>query len=68
MPMAIIMRMAPRARPSSNSPLLVSRAIAVVIVLETGKGDFETGFALGIVLLFIAFIVNWALILLRRKS
>ena len=38
------------------------------IALESGKGDFALGIALGLVLLFLAFIVNWGLILLKRRA
>ncbi|MBU1170899.1 MAG: ABC transporter permease [Proteobacteria bacterium] len=44
-----------------------TRTITTAIALETGKGMFETGIALGMVLLFIAFAVNVSLSFLRRK-
>lgn len=45
-----------------------TRTITTAIALETGKGMFETGIALGIVLLFIAFSVNLCLFVFRRKD
>jgi tungstate transport system permease protein len=45
-----------------------SRTITTAIALETGKGEFAMGIALGMVLLFLAFTVNYLLILSRRKS
>lgn len=45
-----------------------TRTITTAIALETGKGEFAMGIALGIVLLFIGFIVNWLLIFLRKRG
>jgi tungstate transport system permease protein len=45
-----------------------TRTITTAIALETGKGEFAMGVALGIVLLLLAFIVNWALVYLRRRT
>jgi len=45
-----------------------SRTITTAIALETGKGQFGMGIALGLVLLLIAFVVNGFLMLLRRRS
>lgn len=45
-----------------------TRTITTAIALETGKGEFSRGIALGLVLLFLAFIVNLALTGLRRRS
>jgi tungstate transport system permease protein len=45
-----------------------TRTITTAIALETGKGEFAMGVALGIVLLTLAFIVNWALVFLRRRA
>ena len=45
-----------------------TRTITTAIALESGKGDFGMGIALGIVLLFIALLVNWALIMLKRVA
>ena len=36
----------------------VSRTMTTAIALETGKGEFEMGLALGIMLLLIAFVLN----------
>ncbi len=44
-----------------------TRTITTAIALETGKGQFAEGIALGLVLLFIAFLVNGFLSLLRRR-
>jgi len=44
-----------------------TRTITTAIALETGKGMFSTGIALGVVLLVIAFGVNVCLSFLRRK-
>ncbi len=44
-----------------------TRTITTAIALETGKGMFATGIALGVVLLLIAFGVNLCLSFLRRK-
>lgn len=45
-----------------------SRTITTAIALETGKGQFAMGIALGMVLLFLAFTVNYLLTLSRRRS
>ncbi len=44
-----------------------TRTITTAIALETGKGMFATGIALGIVLLLIAFTVNIAISFLGKK-
>ena len=44
-----------------------TRTITTAIALETGKGDFEMGLALGILLLSIAFFINLALQMLPAK-
>ncbi len=44
-----------------------TRTITTAIALETGKGMFATGIALGLVLLFIAFAVTLPASFLRRK-
>ncbi|HOO62450.1 MAG TPA: ABC transporter permease [Synergistaceae bacterium] len=44
-----------------------TRTITTAIALETGKGQFAEGIALGLVLLAIAFFVNGSLSLLRRR-
>lgn len=38
-----------------------TRALTTAIVLETRKGDFEVAMALGIILIIMAFLVNYAL-------
>jgi tungstate transport system permease protein len=45
-----------------------TRTITTAIALETGKGQFAMGMALGIVLLGIAFTVNAVISTLKRKS
>ncbi|MFZ7127938.1 MAG: ABC transporter permease [Desulfobacterales bacterium] len=45
-----------------------TRTITTAIALETNKGLFGMGVALGLVLLAIAFVVNLSLSFLRRKS
>ena len=45
-----------------------TRTMTTAISLETSKGEFAQGIALGLVLLGIAFIVNAALTWLRHKG
>ena len=45
-----------------------TRTITTAIALETNKGQFATGIALGLVLLTIAFAVNLSLSFLRRRA
>ena len=45
-----------------------TRTITTAIALETGKGQFAMGIALGIVLLAIAFTINGILSTLKRKT
>ncbi len=45
-----------------------TRTITTAIALETGKGQFAEGIALGMVLLFIAFAVSAAVSLSRRRA
>lgn len=44
-----------------------TRTVTTAIALETGKGEFVTGIALGLVLFAVALSVNIALSLLKRK-
>ncbi|MFP4158509.1 MAG: ABC transporter permease [Desulfobacterales bacterium] len=44
-----------------------TRTITTAIALETGRGKFSTGMALGLVLLMIAFAVNAGVSFLRRR-
>ena len=44
-----------------------TRTITTAIALETNKGLFANGIALGLVLIFIAFIVNLSLSFLREQ-
>lgn len=45
-----------------------TRTITTAIALETSKGDFELGLALGILLLFIAFTINLSLQIMNSKN
>jgi len=45
-----------------------TRTITTAIALETNKGQFAMGVALGLVLLLIAFFVTLGVTLLRRRS
>ncbi len=45
-----------------------TRTITTAITLETNKGEFAQGIALGLVLLLMAFILNFALTFLRRED
>lgn len=45
-----------------------TRTITTAITLETGKGEFAMGVALGLVLLLVAFLVNGSASLLRRRG
>jgi tungstate transport system permease protein len=44
-----------------------TRTITTAISLQTSKGEFSLGLALGIVLLFAAFAINLALRMIRRR-
>ncbi|UCB46567.1 MAG: ABC transporter permease [Spirochaetota bacterium] len=44
-----------------------TRTITTAIALETGKGQFAMGIALGIVLLILAFVINWILQIMKRR-
>jgi tungstate transport system permease protein len=45
-----------------------TRVLTTAIVLETGKGNFNTAIALGILLLAITFLVNWALTVIQQRG
>jgi tungstate transport system permease protein len=45
-----------------------TRTITTTIALETGKGEFAMGIALGLVLLMVAFLVNGSLSILRKRA
>ena len=45
-----------------------TRTMTTAISLETSKGEFAQGIALGLVLLFIAFLVNFLMTWLRHKG
>jgi len=44
----------------------ITRTMTTAIALETSKGDFELGLALGVLLLILAFSINFALQLINR--
>lgn len=45
-----------------------TRTITTAIALETGKGQFGMGIALGLVLMLLAFMVNLSVFFLRKRS
>jgi len=45
-----------------------TRNITTAIALETSKGEFALGIALGLVLLTVAFAINGLLVFLQRKN
>jgi tungstate transport system permease protein len=45
-----------------------TRVLTTAIVLETGKGEFDTAIGLGLLLLTITFLVNWALTVIQQKG
>jgi tungstate transport system permease protein len=45
-----------------------TRVLTTAIVLETGKGHFDIAIALGILLLVITFLVNWALTSIQQRG
>jgi tungstate transport system permease protein len=45
-----------------------TRVMTTTIALETDKGNFELGLALGIILLIISFIINIALYFIQKKG
>ncbi|MGA9533951.1 MAG: ABC transporter permease [Anaerolineales bacterium] len=45
-----------------------TRVLTTAIVLETSKGHFNLAVALGILLLIITFLVNWALTSIQQRS
>ncbi len=45
-----------------------TRVLTTAIVLETSKGEFETAIGLGLLLLTITFLVNWALTAIQQKG
>ena len=45
-----------------------TRTITTAITLETGKGEFSMGIALGLVLLALSFLLNGALSVFRRRA
>ena len=45
-----------------------TRVLTTAIVLETGKGNFDMAIALGVLLLTITFLVNWALTWIQQRS
>ena len=47
---------------------MASTCYAMAIALETNKGEFAQGMALGLVLLTVAFVLNFALSFARRRD
>ncbi len=45
-----------------------TRVLTTAIVLETSRGEFETAIALGIILLAMAFITNYAITIVQERS
>jgi tungstate transport system permease protein len=45
-----------------------TRVLTTAIVLETGKGNFDIAIGLGIFLLAITFLVNWALTWIQQRG
>ena len=45
-----------------------TRTVTTAITLETGKGEFSTGIALGVLLLCLSFVLNWSVSFLRRRG
>jgi tungstate transport system permease protein len=45
-----------------------TRLMTTAIMLETSQGDFSGALALGIILLFISFVVNWASHKMQRET
>jgi len=45
-----------------------TRVLTTAIVLETSKGAFNTAVALGVLLLIITFLVNWALTSIQQRG
>jgi tungstate transport system permease protein len=45
-----------------------TRVLTTAIVLETGKGNFNSAIALGILLRTITFLVNWALTVIQQRG
>jgi ABC-type tungstate transport system substrate-binding protein len=45
-----------------------TRVLTTAIVLETSRGEFETAMALGLILLGLAFIINYVLTIVQERS
>ncbi len=45
-----------------------TRVLTTAIVLETGKGNFDLAMGLGLLLLAITFLVNWALTVIQQRG
>jgi tungstate transport system permease protein len=45
-----------------------TRVLTTAIVLETSKGNFNSAIALGVLLLAITFLVNWALTVIQQRG
>ena len=45
-----------------------TRTLTTAVVLETGKGNFDLAIALGVILLFLSFLINLAMIRMQGKD
>jgi len=45
-----------------------TRVLTTAIVLETSKGEFDVAIGLGVLLLAITFLVNWALTIIQQRG
>ncbi|GAB4492834.1 MAG: ABC transporter permease [Anaerolineales bacterium] len=45
-----------------------TRVLTTAIVLETSKGEFDVAIGLGVLLLTITFLVNWALTVIQQRG
>lgn len=45
-----------------------TRVLTTAIVLETSRGEFETAMALGIILLALVFVINYAITIVQEQS
>ena len=45
-----------------------TRVLTTATVMETGKGNFDTAIALGIILLVLCFAVNYLLTLVQQRE
>jgi tungstate transport system permease protein len=45
-----------------------SRVLTTATVMETSRGNFDVAIALGIILLLLAFFINWLLTNVQQKG